>query len=222
MIAGILVATVVALLIAMWLPGRDVDQADGLPWQITPTIDGSSRVFGLELGLSTLSQAEYQFREPANITMFVQPDIPPVVEAYFDQVTLAGIRAQIVATIEVDEALIQQLFHRGSRIEAMEGGGKKVSLSSDDLALIRQQRIASLTYIPKSRLEPDVIYRRFGEPEQRINEGVGVDALQHWLYPQRGLDIILAASGRVVMQYLPPRSFERIVQPLQQLSTHQP
>jgi hypothetical protein len=36
----------------------------------------------------------------------------------------------------------------------------------------------------------------------------------HWLYPQHGLDITLGGAEKPLLQYVAPRDFDRLIQPL--------
>jgi hypothetical protein len=46
---------------------------------------------------------------------------------------------------------------------------------------------------------------------ERIAEGPGVN---HWLYPEKGLDIVVSDDGKEVLQYVAPRDFRQPVAPL--------
>jgi len=89
-------------------------------------------------------------------------------------------------------------------------GGKRITLTADDLARVRSLPIASLTYMPTTRLDEAVIEKRFGQPVQRVRENK--TGLIHWLYPQDGVDIIL--DDHAVFQYLPPKDFALASAPL--------
>ena len=36
----------------------------------------------------------------------------------------------------------------------------------------------------------------------------------HWLYPVKGLDVVVREEGKEVLQYVAPREFERLARPL--------
>ena len=213
---GVLVVTIVVLWIALSIPGRQHDARTDLPWQITPTASGLIRVFGLTIGESTLKQVETKFQEPAELSMFERgTDKRRVVEAYFDRILLSGIKAQVIVVIDVPEQQLEAFYRGGTRIAKMGDGGRKITLNSADLDRAYQMSIRSMTYIPKAKLDSSLLVQRFGEPLQKIDEvNSGVT---HWLYPDKGLDIILNESGKAVFQYLPPKNFSEIVGPLKAL-----
>ena len=204
--------SVVALFIGILIPGGDEPQKQILPWQIELTPEGSTRVFGLVLGQSTLQEAEQQWRTTAKISLFAAPDHPPVVEAYFDKVTLGGLSAQVVIEIDAPAEQMQTMFARGERISTLGSGARKVTLSDRDLTLLRAMPIASITYVPRTRLQLDVIQKRFGEPAQRFVETD--NDTTHWLYPDKGLDVAVDDNGQAVLQYVSPVQFSRLRRPL--------
>jgi hypothetical protein len=53
--------------------------------------------------------------------------------------------------------------------------------------------------------------QRFGAPAERIRQG---ETLEHFLYPARGLDIVLDSKGKEVLQYVAPADFARLRAPL--------
>jgi hypothetical protein len=201
-----------ALAIGLLIPGGDTQKTQTLPWQIEHTADGTTRVFGLTLGQTTLQQAEQRLRSAAKISVIAAVDKPPVIEAYFDNTSSAGLSARMVMEIDVPGQQIQTMLEHGERISTLASGARKVSLGDDDLATVRRSPINSITYLPRIRLQPDLIRQRFGEPSQRIVEPGG--DITHWLYPDLGLDIALHDTGRAVLQYVTPSRFSELRRPL--------
>jgi hypothetical protein len=216
-ILAILAFSALALVIGLLIPGGESGPSQNqpsqtLPWQIEPTSDGSIRVFGLTLGQSTLHDAEQQLRSAASVNLFAEPEQPPIVEAYFDKITAGGLSARMVLVIGVPPEPLSTMYERGARISTLGSGARKVALSDGDLALVRALPIASITYVPRVRLQPEVILQRFGEPAQRITEIDGYTT--HWLYPDKGLDVALDEKGHAILQYVAPAQFSRLLVPL--------
>ena len=195
---------------SFFIPGESDDKS-GLPWHIEhPTAD-TTRVFGLTLGVSSTNDAEQRFREAAKPSLFKSPSGQLVAEMFFEQVTLAGLKSRIVATIAVPDAELQAMYERGLRI-AGTSSGKKITLAPEDEARVRTLPIASLTYMPSVRLNEETFSKRFGQPGQRIKESK--NGVIHWLYPQNGLDIALGGEEKPVLQYVAPKDFDKLVAPL--------
>ncbi|MDH4233858.1 MAG: hypothetical protein OEV15_01810 [Gallionella sp.] len=192
------------------MPGKPEDKS-GLPWNIEHPSPDTTRIFGLTLGHSTNNDAEQLFHESAIPSLFKSPDGRLVAEIFYEQVILAGLKSRIVTTIAVPDTELQAMYERGLRMSGT-ASGKKITLAPDDVARVRALPIASLTYMPAIRLEKGVVSKRFGQPAQRIKEKES--GAIHWLYPQHGLDITLGGEEKPVLQYVPPRDFDKLIAPL--------
>ncbi len=212
---AVLAFTLIALALALFLPGRSVDEPDNLPWQIERVDGGSIRVFGIELGATSLGEVERLLREPSEVSLFAREDDQRVVEAYFDNVDLSGLRARMVMVMALRPEEVDTMYERGVRIATMGSGTRKVTLSDDDMTTLRNTPVAAITYIPRINLDEAIIEQRFGEPAQRIQEKEG--EIEHWLYPEKGVDIALDPEGKEVLQYVSPVGFESLVRPLRDI-----
>lgn len=186
-------------------------EKNDLPWHIEHPTPDTIRIFGLTLGSSTAGEAEQRFHEEAQPSLFKSPDGQLVAEMFFEQVTLAGLKSRIVVNISVSAAELQAMYERGLRISGV-GDSKKITPAPDDAARLRALPISSLTYMPSVRLEEEIFLKRFGQPSQRIREKKS--GAVHWLYPQDGLDITLGGEEKPVLQYVPPKDFDKLLQPL--------
>lgn len=195
---------------SFFTPGKSSEKND-LPWHIEHPTPDTTRIFGLTLGSNTASEAEQRFHEEAQPSLFKSPDGQLVAEMFFEQVTLAELKSRIVINIAVPAAELQAMYERGLRISTT-GGSKKITPAPDDAARLRALPISSLTYMPSIRLGEEIFSKRFGQPGQRIKEK-GSGAV-HWLYPQDGLDITLGGEEKPVLQYVPPKDFDKLLQPL--------
>ncbi len=211
---GVLIFSLLAVGIGVILPGKAPETTVYLPWQIEKTARGSISVLGLELGRSTLGDAEKRFNEPYEVSMFAADDGDKVVEVYFDSITLSGIRARVVLVMGLTAEQLNGFYERGVRVATMGSGTRKVTLHDTDFRSLAALPIASLTYIPKMNLTPELIEARFGQPAERVLEKGTETPVEHWLYPQQGLDLILHEKGKEVLQFVQPGDFETLRQPL--------
>ncbi len=210
---SVFIAALSAVALAILLPGgRTVDEHPRLPWLIQVDEMGYSTVFGLTLGRSTLAEAQEAFQEQGKTNLFVSPEPRFYFETYFKGLYLDSIRADMVFSLEVNQATAEQLYDRGLRISQLGDGTRKVELAQPDLDLLGDARVTHITYIPGTNLEPDLIAARFGEPARQIVEATGIT---HWLYPDRGLDIAVNPDGREVFQYVMPARFNELLEPLE-------
>lgn len=211
---GLLLAAVLAL---AWLlvpvmrpPGGHSEMRQDLPWQITPAPDGSITVFGLTLGHSTLAAAVRKLGRRYELGLFEDADGHLTLEAYFRDAVLGGLNARLVLTATLEPAQMETLRTRAGPGQSLSEGGRRFTLADADTAGVLTAVIAAITYLPLAKLEADLVERRFGKPAERIQTG----DLEHWLYPNQGLDLGLGADGHAVLQYVPPHDFSRLRAPL--------
>lgn len=209
---GIGILSVLILASSFFTPGKPSDKSD-LPWHIEHPTPDTIRIFGLTLGKSTTNEAEQHFQEEAKPSLFKSPSGQLVAEMFFEQVSLAGLKSRIVISIAVPDTELQGMYERGLRMSGTgSGNNKKIALAPDDIARARALPIDSLTYMPTTRLEEAIFSKRFGQPAQRIKEKNS--GVVHWLYPQNGLDIALGGEDKPVLQYVAPKDFNKLIQPL--------
>lgn len=181
------------------------------PWEVQLDGRGGSRAFGLELGVTTLTDAERRLGIEAKVTLFQPVTSTLVLEAFFDNLSLGGLQADFVMVLDLPIDELEAIHGHGLRIARGREGVNRVQLDPVDLPAVRAAPITTITYLPSINLDPATLEKRFGLPAQRIAEGPG---LNHWLYPATGLDIIVNDDGKEVLQYVAPRDFERLAAPL--------
>ncbi len=212
-VLGVIAAAIIAIAAGLLLtPKTDLEKRTDLPWQIVANDDGTSEVFGLTLSRSTVADAIRKIGDQPEITMFVSPEGEKAVEAYFEQVTLGGVRAKMVITAALGKEQLEQIYLRGLRISRSSSDSRKVTLHPDDITLINQTPIDTITYLPRTNLDAETVTRLFGTPARRIREPE--NDVVHWMYPEKGLDIALSPDRREVLQYIAPSRFERLSAPV--------
>lgn len=207
---GIGIFSLLVFAASFFIPGEPVEKG-GLPWQIEHPAPGETRIFGLTLGASSVGEAEQRFHAEAKPSLFRSPEGRLAAEMFFEQVTLAGLKARVVMNVAVPATELQAMYERGLRVSAT-GGGRKITPAPEDAARLRALPISGLTYMPSVRLDEEIFVKRFGQPDQRIREKAS--GAVHWLYAQHGLDITLGGAEKPVLQYVPPRDFDKLLQPL--------
>ncbi|WP_363184471.1 hypothetical protein [uncultured Thiocystis sp.] len=214
-VLGAAILSFVAILLLM--PATLDDITERLPWRIAQDEAGRTRVFGFTLGQTTLAEVRAVFREEGELNLFQTPDDPPrhAAEAFFEQIVLQRLRADFVIALEVDQPTLIGMYDRGLRISQLGSGSKKIKLNPDDATALASRPIQSISYLPKARLDADLLEQRFGPPSRELTEPE--TGIVHWLYPARGLDIARAPNGKVVVQYVNPRDCDRLLEPLKEL-----
>ena len=214
-VLGAAILSFVAILLLM--PATLDDITERLPWRIAQDEAGRTRVFGFTLGQTTLAEVRAVFREDGELNLFQTPGDPPrhAAEAFFEQIVLQRLRADFVIALEVDQPTLIGMYDRGLRISQLGSGSKKIKLNPADAETLALRPIQSISYLPKARLDADLLEQRFGPPSRELTEPE--TGIVHWLYPARGLDIARAPNGKVVIQYVNPRDFDRLLEPLKEL-----
>lgn len=207
---GVALVAILIIGIAFSSGDKPTDNSD-LPWHIAHPSPDTTKVFGVTLGKSNAHEAEQHFKEVAKPILFKSPAGKFVVEVFFEDVTLAKLKARIVLTIAVPEKELHDMFERGIRMNATRSG-KEITLTPKDIAHVFTMPITSLTYMPRVRLEDAIFAKRFGEPALRIKEKRS--GAVHWLYPKQGLDITLGGEEKPLLQFLEPRNFDQLLNPL--------
>lgn len=208
-------AFIIAILFAPMLlsPSPDNQKGEaitGLPWQIEVLADGTSRVFELTIGQSTLADARSRFGE-GEMALVAAPGEAETLEYYFDTVTAGAVTGKMIVTAELGAEAIAAMRQRATKTEYMKSNTKKSTLAETDQPAALAAPIRALTFVPSINLDEAMITQRFGQPAERIKSG---NNLEHLLYPDRGLDIRLDSEAKEVLQYVAPRHFNGIREPL--------
>ena len=172
----------------------------GLPWQIDILPNGDTRVFGIIPGRTTLGEAIELLGNDLKLAIIAAPDETGTLEAYYSHHSAGPITGKLILVLDIARDMLSAMRERGYQ----EGGTRRYRLHPDDLPLANQAPVRVINFIPGYDLDEEIVLARFGAPAGIIQ----VRAEQkHLLYPDKGLDLILNADGKEVLQYLPPGDF---------------
>jgi hypothetical protein len=212
---SVLGISMLVLVVALLIPyGKQSDTNPLLPWDIHIDENGNAKVFDLTLGKSTMAHASKMFHSEGKINIFVSPEKAISIEAFFNNVVISGLHANIILSLSLDQEILSGMYSRGARMTQLDDGAKKVTIASADMDTAANSVIQQITYLPKTNLEGDLIGKLFGQPDSIIKEDSGVE---HWLYPKIGVDIVLNPNGKEVFQYVNPDRFDEVIKPLQEM-----
>ncbi|PKO87942.1 MAG: hypothetical protein CVU16_14880 [Betaproteobacteria bacterium HGW-Betaproteobacteria-10] len=204
-----------ALIIPFLIPGAGqqdgVDPNSNLPWQITVDGEGGSSVFGLMLGVSTLGDVRQRLGDEIEVAIIAEPDELGTLEGYYGQVPLGFVLAKMIVTVDAKNELISVMRDRALKAKHMESLTRKITLQPDDVVAANQLPVRAISVIPTVNLDEATIIQRFGEPAERI---VLSEKRTHLLYPKLGLDVLVDGDGKELLQYVAPRQFAALRQPL--------
>lgn len=216
MIAGALIAG------AALVVGHDRSQpnthnttqpSSGLPWQIQTLPGGQTQVMGLTLGgqASTLADAQRIWGSNVEVALIAAPGEGGSLEAFIDPAQAGFISGKLVLTLQAPADAIARMRQRALKSEFMESTTRKYTLSPADRQSAAAYAITALAFIPQANLDAAMVIDRFGTPAARRR--VGEDA-EHFLYPDKGLDLTLNSRGKDVLQYVAPSDFHKLTAPL--------
>lgn len=183
----------------------------GLPWQITVQPDGSSKVFGLHIGHSRLSDAYEILGDDMELAIIAATDETGELEMYYGHYQAGLLSGKLVLQTSASDLDIKRWRENAAKAEYMASGrAKKYILSDADSTQVLQEIITGITFIPAVNLDEEVILARFGQPEKQLKQAEAT----HYLYPDKGLDIALYKEAKEVLQYVSPAAFSQLSRPL--------
>ncbi|MDR1889025.1 MAG: hypothetical protein LBQ81_06565 [Zoogloeaceae bacterium] len=208
----VFVLVVLALVLPFFIPARMPPEGVdiNLPWQIEVDAAGNSEVFGLTPGKSTLADARARFGNDVEVAIIAAPDEEGALEAYYAQARLGFVLGRLIFTLERTD--IAAMRERAIKREYMESSTRKITLHPDDRIEAEHAVIRAITLIPNAGLDEKVIVERFGTATEVLPES---ETLTHYLYPEKGLDVVLDRKGKEILHYVAPAKFtEQIRTPL--------
>jgi hypothetical protein len=211
MIALIAIALIVPFLIPGLGKQEGVDPNANLPWQIELDTQGGSSVFGLRPGVSTVGEVRQKFGSEMDVAIIAEPNEMGTLEGYYSQVALGFVLAKVIVTVDAKNELILEMRDRALKAKHMESTTRKITLSPDDLAAVEKMPVKAISVIPSVNLDEATVIQRFGQPGERLAVS---EKRVHLLYPEKGLDVVVDGDGKELLQYVAPRNFAELREPL--------
>jgi len=173
----------------------------GLPWQIDSLPNGDTRVFGIVPGRTRLDEAiELLGHDEMDLAIIAAPHETGTLEAYYSHYSAGPITGKLFLILDIAPDSLSPMRKRAFQ----DGGTRRYHLHPDDLPAAYRAPVSVMNFIPSFNLDGEIAQARFGTPAEIIQ----IDAQQeHWLYPDKGLDLILNTDNKDVLQYLSPAQF---------------
>ena len=183
------------------------------PWQIESLGAGVSRVFGIVLNETILKEVDTVFGMLPTIALYESKE-KLTLEAYYKNVSLGGLIGSFIFTLDARPDELESIKKESIKRERTKNNEVKYELGV--LASVKAQRfrVKDLIYVPAAQWDEKTIVKRFGTPTHKIKlktKEVG----WHYLYPEKGLDLIYKKEGKEILQYVPPQNFNVLLEPLQ-------
>ena len=210
-IIGIFVAVMLFFMVGK-KTGNDKVIVDTYPWQITVLPDGRSKVFGIVLGETRLKEVDKILRSRGKVALFESANGLSL-EAYYKSVTRGGLSGSYVFTLAATNQQMEKIKNESVKKERTESNNIRHDLDKMATDNAKEMIVKNLNYIPAVQLDEDIIVKRFGEPAKKIKLNAE-NAGTHYLYPEKGLDLIYKEEGKEVLQYVAPKEFNALIEPL--------
>lgn len=200
----------IILLAALSLPGcggGSVIDAKVLPWDVSLNEKGQVEVFGITLGKSTLTEAARQWRAEARVALFENPQGGRNIEGYFGSLKMGPFSTHMVVRLEVSPELMDRFVAGRLKPAPMPSGVYRYRLNSEHVRQAYELAVAEVTYIPVIASDGGILEQRFGQPAERQDLAEGRSL---WLYPDKGMVIILDEGDKEVFQYFNPENYQQV------------
>ena len=173
----------------------------GLPWQIDVLADGTTKVFGINIGSSRLSDAVKHLGDDMEVAIIAATDEVGKLEMYFRSYRVGLLSGKIVLSTVTSEQNIKRWRDNAIKTDYVATGrAKKYFLSEEDRVIALEEVITGITFIPSVNLDDEIIQARFGVADS----SEVIDEVIHYHYLNKGLSIAYSENAKEVMQYTVP------------------
>lgn len=186
---------------------------DVYPWQIKILNDGRSSIFGIILNESILKDVDGKLKVTSVVALY-ESTKKLSLEAYYKNVSLGGLIGSFVFTLDATKEQLYKIKKESHKKERTNDNEVKYLLDKAATTETKKLRVKNLIYIPRVQLDEETIVNRFGIPAYKLKlktKEIG----WHYLYPEKGLDLIYKQEGKEVLQYVLPKNFNLLLKPLQ-------
>jgi len=175
----------------------------GLPWQVEIMADGTTQIFGLNIGHTRLADAAKFLGDDMEVAVIAAADETGRLEMYFRSYRVGLLSGKIILKTSASEQDIESWRGNATKSDYVATGrAKKYVLSASDLDTAVNEVITGITFIPSVNLDEKIILARFGTPDKREK----LAGALHFVYLKKGLDIVLYENAKEVLQYSIPQT----------------
>ncbi|QBZ82130.1 lytic murein transglycosylase [Hydrogenovibrio crunogenus] len=182
-------------------PHREEVKDQLLPWNSHFNTHNQLEALGLIVNQSTPNDAKTIFGDDVEVKLFSHKDeSSKTAEVYFPSVHIGTIRGAIALSLDVNTDKLEEIYSQGIQTTVTQTGNRQVTPNTENIEFLLQRPIKQVTLLPKKHLTERAVKMRFGAP-QRIEKQS--DGLDHWFYPEKGLELIMDPEGPEALQYYP-------------------
>jgi hypothetical protein len=174
------------------------------PWA-TQVQGGVVSLLGLQLPGSRWGEVAARWGDGVQLAVMARRDQAGRLEAYIERVDAGGVLGRLVLVFDVPDDTLRALQQGAAKAEAVDGVVWRHVMRGEQRQQLAAVPVRSLSFVVSTRLDAATLRQRYGAPSQRWLEA---GRLRHWLYPERGLALVLDPEGRHVLQAVPPADFD--------------
>lgn len=212
----ILVVVIIPLLLWFFLADKESRHEKAIvglyPWQVEILADGNSRVFGVVLNETSLQEVSGILKARPELALY-DSEKQAVIEAYYKNILLGGLIGSFIFTLDVPAEQLNNIKNNAVKQKRLKDHEFKYELDKVTSEQVKIFKVKNLVYLPTVQLDEATIVKRFGQPEDKLklkNNEPG----WHYLYPEKGLDLIFKEEGKEMLQYVSPKDFNLLLEPL--------
>lgn len=177
-----------------------------LPWKNEITAEGTNHALGVNIGWDTVRDVATEWGKVPELGLFKEQDGLFSLEAFMGKVRINHLEARVVALLKPSDELLVA-YSNGLESEPTPSGRRKYTLTEADQLKVLGLPIMMLVYVPIANYDEAQVLKRFGQPsDKRLVK----DKAMFWLYPQRGLAILLDPDDKDVFYYTMPKAMQEL------------
>jgi len=212
-----IIIIILVLLLLLFLVDKKSENSSRIvetyPWQVSVLADGKSRIFGIVLNESALKDVDAILKSTPKMALF-DSDKKLALEAYYKNVSLGGLIGSFIITLDASADVLKKIKNASTKQKRAENNGIRYDLDKPTADSTKSLIVKNLIYLPTVQLDEKTIVQRFGKPTYKIKLKTK-ETGWHYLYPEKGLDLIYKEEGKEVLQYVLPKNINELLVPLQ-------
>lgn len=186
---------------------QTLESAKNLPWQVSVTPQGTTKVLGVEIGQVNFKTLMHDFNLLAEPALFENQDGEFLLEGSFGKKKIGLLEARIIAEMDADRETLLEIKEQSDDKEATPSNQWKYTPSVKSVKeVINQLRVWRLVYLPVSDYDDKQI-SFFGKPEKTITLN---ESAQYLLFPTKSVAILWDKEGKEIFYYTAPKDFPRL------------
>lgn len=162
---------------------------------------GHLHLLGLELGKTTLREAETALKSRSDIAIYIYPEGDPhagvSLEAFFPAI---GDHSKVILQLDASPTQLEKLQQRSTIPHLYPNKVARMNLHPEDQTIVQQLIVSKATLIPSLHITSEMLKKRFGEPTTSNTD----DETTHYYYQAIGLHAIISKDDVARLQFSNP------------------